>query len=246
LTTGRGPSQYGDVRSETLNALSDEDLRAIADRMGLGLPPDLERIFVVEEILEALEEDRLEEDRGAETPLYFEDVKYRSSEERVIEASPAPRLEPRYNETMIKALVRDPSWAFAFWDIAESERQAFEAVAEDWCLFLRITEASLPEDEKPLFFDIPVTIDDFQWYINLPRPEASYRIDLAAKLGSRSRVLARSGEIGVPRQRMAARSLPEEARRLLELSGLRDLAIEDADDDNPARILKADASGAER
>ena len=49
--------------SDKLDALSIEELYALADKTGLDLPLGLERPFIVEEILEALEEDS--EDRRA-------------------------------------------------------------------------------------------------------------------------------------------------------------------------------------
>jgi hypothetical protein len=224
------------VRSENFESLSDEDLRAIADRMGLGLPAELDRVFVIEEILDALEEDSPEGESGPESQIYIEDRKYWCKDCPDIGAGFVPRLEPRYNETMIKALVRDPSWAFALWDISESERSALDASGEDSQFFLRVTELG---EGPPSFFDIPITTDDLQWYINLPRPEARYRIDLAAKTGSRFRILAHTCEIAVPRQHIDGRGSIQETRDLLLLSGYEDLDIEETSDDNPLRILRS-------
>lgn len=209
--------------------------------MGLGLPPDLDRVFVVEEIVDALEEETLERGPGAEKPLYVEDAKYWCREEAGVVPDCPPGLEPRYNETVIRALVRDPSWAFALWDIAESDRNSLELTNEDSQLLLRVTETSSKDGEKSLFFDIPITPDDLQWYINLPRPEARYRIDLVAKIGARSRVLARSAEIAVPRQNVLPADGGDGKRRLLELSGIADLDIEVVVEDNPRRILRSGA-----
>ncbi len=226
-----------------MESLSDDDLRAIAERMGLGLPPDLDRVFIVEEIVEALEEDSLDQGPGAEKLLYVEDAKYWCRDESGAVPDCPPKLEPRYNETCIKALVRDPSWAFALWNISESDREVLELGREDAQLFLRVTEISDFDAERSLFFDIPITMDDLQWYINLPHSEARYRIDLITKVNSRARVLARSAEIAVPRQTIDPDQRPPEIRRLLELSGIGDFDIETIDEDNPSRILRSSASG---
>ncbi|HUX42348.1 MAG TPA: DUF4912 domain-containing protein [Rectinemataceae bacterium] len=230
------------MTSENFESLSDQDLQAIADRMGLGLPPDLDRIFVVEEIVEALAEDRLERDRGTEAPLYVEDAKYWCSDEGGARSQEnPPRLETRYNETIIKALVRDPSWAFALWDISETDRGAIEAASEESKLFLRVSETDDRDGGRPPFFDIPITVDDSQWYINLPRPEARYRIDLAFRSDGKVRALARSLDFVVPRQYIGEISPSAPDRRLLELSGLSELSIEKVEDENPSRILRAGA-----
>ncbi len=233
------------MTSENFESLSDQDLRALADRMGLGLPHDLDRVFVVEEIVEALAEERLERDRATEAPLYVEDAKYWCGDDG---ASRAPeqqtKLESRYNETAIKSLVRDPSWAFALWDISETDRAAIEAANEDSRLFLRVTEIDLREGGRSPYFDIPVGVDDSNWYINLPRAEARYRIDLAFRHDGKVRALARSLEFVVPRQYIGDVILSAEDRRLLELSGLAELAIERGEDENPSRILHGlEASG---
>ncbi|HUX36681.1 MAG TPA: DUF4912 domain-containing protein, partial [Rectinemataceae bacterium] len=221
------------MRSENFESLSDQDLRAIADRMGLELPQSLDRIFVVEEIVEALAEDRLERDRGTEAPLYVEDAKYwcRSDTESP-EGDGQQRLQQRYNETGIKALVRDPTWAFTLWDISETDRAAIDAAGEDSRLFLRVTEVD-QRGGKPSFFDIPVSLEDSQWYINLPRPEARYRIDLAFRSDGKVKSLAHSLDLVVPRQYIGDSALPDEGRRLLDLSGIADLAIEFVEEDNP-------------
>jgi len=223
--------------------LSDDDLRAIADRMGLGLPPELERLFVVEEILEALEEDKLERIRGSESPVGYEDAKCWSGDDGELASDNPPRLDARYNETMIKALVRDPSWAFAFWDIAEADLLALDPACDSCQLFLRVAETGERGDERPGTFDIPVAREDFQWYINLPRPEATYRIDLAVRSGTKVRVLARSMAIAVPRQHGEFEGLDGKARRLLELSGVAALDIVDEVEENPARILRDEPVG---
>ena len=44
---------------ERLNGLSIEALYALAEKMGIDLPTGLERLFVMESILEAFEEDQI-------------------------------------------------------------------------------------------------------------------------------------------------------------------------------------------
>lgn len=234
------------MTSENFESLSDQDLHKMADRMGLDLPPDLDRLFVVEEIVEALEEERLDRDRGTDAPLYVEDAKYwfRDKGPAADAGEAPPALPARYNETAIRALVRDPSWAFAFWDVSETDRGAIEAAGDEGKLFLRVTEPDVRDGDKPPFFDIPVDVDDSQWYINLPRPEARYRIDLVFKQEGRLRSLTRSFEFEVPRQTIPEGIVTDANRRLLELSGIADLAVEFVEDDNPSRILRDSRGGA--
>lgn len=236
-------SQNGFVTSEKLSSLSVEDLYLLAERMGLDLPAGLERVFVLEEILDVLAEDSAERLASRGDALRVEEMKYSGAGADDIEIAREPEavLERRYNETMVRALVRDPSWAFAFWDISDAERAALRGGEQSAALFLRVSELD-GETAKREFFDIPVTFDDLQWYINLPRSGVRFRIDLCARHGaSRLRVLARSNEVEAPRQSLSVGSPRPDSRvfELLRLSGLGELHIDAPPADNPQRILSA-------
>ncbi len=228
------------MTSEKLASLSVEDLYLLADRMGLDLPSGLERVFVLEEILEALEEDSEDRLAARGDALRVEEMKYSGSEpDAPFMQREAPQaLERRYNETMVRALVRDPSWAFAYWDISDAERASLAGEESAASLFLRVTETDGEEGRRE-FFDIPVSHDDIQWYINLPRPGVRFRIDLCARrASSRFRTLARSNEVSAPRQALAAPASTLDARALalLRLSGLEEFHIEAGEGGNPQRL----------
>lgn len=239
------PSQNKSVISEKFDSLSDEELFALAEKLGLDLPPDLDRLFVVEELCDALAEESAERRSVGEAPLHVEEKKFACSETEDLELSSPPPPAVRYSETMIRAIVRDPAWAFAFWDISDAERSFLRAEENESSLLLRVTEVGAEEECRKSSFDIPVAEDDLQWYINLPRPKARYRIDLCLRLGrpgpgGRIKVLARTGEVAVPRQVLdeGLDRFEPEAAELLRLSGLDSLHIEPPRDDNPQRILK--------
>jgi hypothetical protein len=236
------------VTSEKLDALSLEELYVITDRIGLDLPPGLERIFVLEELLEALDEDSKDRRAPRDAAVHVEEKKFCCRDSDDLDSALSPtRVERRYNETIIRAIVRDPSWAFAFWDLADAER--FSPGTEDNTakLFLRVTELAAGADEGHReYYDIPVAGEDFQWYINLPRPGVCFRIDLCARDGAishgRTRVLARSNDVAAPRQTLSSPAKEIDARgmELLVLSGIDDLHIESTRDINPQRILQED------
>ena len=174
------------MNSDKLDALSLEELYTLADKTGLDLPPGLDRPFVVEEILEVLEEDS--EDRRAEQgeAVHIDEKKY--SGLRIgdfdLVLGPDESLATRYNETMIRAIARDPSWAFAYWDVSDSEIEALRGEDSTAGLFLRVAEIGPPgeqSDGQREYFDIPVADNDLQWYINLPRSGVRFRIDLCAR-----------------------------------------------------------------
>jgi hypothetical protein len=244
------------VKTEKLEALTLEELYALADRTGLDLPPGLERPFVIEEIAEALEEDEEEsEERRAfqGEALHIDEKKY--SDLRIDDIGPEPSsvseeaIVSRYNETMIRAIARDPSWAFAYWDVSDADIAAMRGDENTAGLFLRV--AGIGQDEGKAaseghqeYFDIPVNDGDLQWYINLPRSGVRFRIELCARrLGfGKFRVLARSNEVESPRQSLA---LPKDgfgtvSYMLLSLSGIEDLPLDDLPDGNPLCIFHTD------
>ena len=237
------------MKPEKFESLSDEAVHALAEKMGLDLPKDLERVFVIEEILSALEEDSNDRRSSGIASVRLEETKFSVSEFDDVDSclDAAPCIEHVYNETSIRVLVRDPSWAFAFWEIADSEHANIYSVDGSFFLFLRVSELGEEDGagQKRDFFDIPVSDDDNQWYINLPRPKTRYRIELCARISNKVRVLARSGDVAVPRQFLdvSVAGLEPETAELLRLSGLEKLDIEPPADDNPQRILKSGPLG---
>jgi hypothetical protein len=230
-----------------LDALSLEELYALADKTGIDLPPGLERPFVVEEILEALEEDSKDRKEYQGEAVHIDEKKYSGLRIGDIEVDigAGDSLVKRYNETMIRAIARDPFWAFAYWDVSDSELEALRGEESSAGLFLRVAElGSAPEgcDAHKDYFDIPVADNDSQWYINLPRSGVRFHIDLCARRGAQGgkiRVLARSNEVESPRQGIAvpASELGSATRELIALSGVEETSAYIESAENPRRLL---------
>jgi len=235
------------VRTEKFETLSLEDLYVLADKTGLDLPPGLERPFVIEELLDVLQEDS--EDRRATQgeALHIDEKKYSGLRigEFPVDLGLTESIVSRYNETAIRALVRDPSWAFAYWDVSDVELSALRGEESSAGLFLRVVEIEPTADRNDSLrdhFDIPVADNDLQWYINLPRSGVHFRIDLCARRGGhagKSRILARSNEVESPRQNLASSvdALDARSYELLALSGVEDIPILSPSEGNPLRIL---------
>ena len=235
------------VRTDKLDILTLDELYALADKTGLDLPPGLERPFVVEEILEVLEEDSEDRREAQGEEVHIDEKKYSGLRIGDFDADIGlgDSLATRYNETMIRAIARDPSWAFAYWDVADADIEMLRGDEGAAGLFLRVAEIG-PHgehgDSQREYFDIPIADNDLQWYINLPRSGVRFRIDLCARRGGQAgkfRVLARSNEVESPRQSLAAsaETLDPSSCELLALSGAEDIPLDDAPEGNPLRIL---------
>lgn len=221
--------------------LSDKELMLLAEHMGIYLPEGLDRPFIVEEILSALEDDDHERVFSHDGTGHVEEKKLSGCGSLPTLAAENTEIPSRYNETMIRALPRDPAWIYAYWDIAE-QRPFFTGGEEaEANLFLRVVELDPASSDRKDFFDISISYDDWKWYINIPQPGGYYRVDLCLRMKAKTRVLARSNELKMPVYfiRNTAR-IPQITKSLLILSGIEGLHLTEPREENPNRILMAD------
>jgi len=228
------------VNPEKLSMLSDKELLLLAERIGIYIPEGLDRVFIVEEIISALEDEDRDRVFSHDGTGHVEEKKLsggtfvpRPSSERV-------SIPERYNETMIRALPRDPSWIYAYWDIAEQKRSPLLEEDSEAGLFLRVSELDPQSEHKKDFFDIGISLDDWKWYINVPQPGSTYRVDLCVHKGDKIKALARSNEVRMPIYYMRRAQLPQITKSLLILSGIEGLHLTEPRAENPNRILAAD------
>ncbi len=214
---------YTHVDAEKLSLLSDEELRLLAEKMGIYVPEGLDRVFLIEEIIDAFEDDTAEKSFSHDTPDHVEEKKLTGTgfiPGRLEEIA----IPDHYNETYIVAIVRDPLWIFSFWDIAESVREKIIAEMEEPKLLLRASESN--DAESAFHYEISANFDDRKWYINVPYAKRSYRIDLCVAKFQKIKVLARSNIVRMPSQYMdMSVKLPQMTKSLLILSGSEELHL---------------------
>jgi hypothetical protein len=191
-----------------LDSLTTRELVRIADKCGIDIPPSLERVFIIGELLDYAGE---EEEDGEQGETLLESPDYP-------ETAPVPR---RYNITFIDVMVRDPLWVFAFWEVKEHDRNIFEADPGFSGYRLRVAgNGPAPS------FTIQVDPDDTARYLGFSeypaQPEAGFRVELRAGVGETSEVLAVSRAFRLPR--LPGRN-DFEASPLSLLSGLNDFPI---------------------
>lgn len=153
-------------------------------------------------------------------------------------ATPTPRTNPieahavpyndlpfSYNETKLILLVRDPTWAYSYWDFSEGTWH--------WIEKLRSGEPGM----RPLLrvynmnqenhFDLAVQLEAKNWYIDLGLPDTTFEAELGL-LDSRGKfyVIARSNRVRTPRNGPSPNIDPEwsygpsEFEELYKLSGV--------------------------
>ncbi len=188
------------MTEERLFSFSYQQLLDISKRGNIPVTPGVDKGALVHEILEALEEERNEREELNNLAILMESRKFSIFRDEDLDLGQDEDLDLplRYNETGITLLLRDPSWVFCYWDLADQKARSMAADSSFAGLFLRVVELNSrewSEAEVRDFFDIPVTFNDFRRYINLPCQDSFYCIELRAVFGEDSFLVSRSNVI---------------------------------------------------
>jgi len=180
-----------------LESLTTDDLLAIADKLGIDIPDNPDRIFIIEELLDFSSR----EEGGS-----FAGKEAGTTDLILTESVPLPK---QYNITFIDVMIRDPLWAFVFWEIKVSEKELFERDENFDGYYLKVCRL----DNNPSgngnngLFMVPVKSDDTAWYLNLsPAFEADiswsdqsqFKVEFCASVGGLETVLAVSNPVRLP------------------------------------------------
>jgi hypothetical protein len=148
------------------------------------------------------------------------------------EPSAVPPIPWSYGECRITALVRDPYWLFAYWEIGDTKREeiARRCGHQAWsesCPVLRLYDVT-----NLYFFDSrrysEISINDYanNWYIRAGQPNRTFCIELGRVRPDGSYIfLARSNFVSTPRDQISEvidedwLLLPEYAVRLCQRIG---------------------------
>ena len=234
------------MTKERLQRLPLSSLLEIAVKEGITVPEGMDRETLIEEIQEALEEDRDEREQSNNSAMRIKEKKYDVIQDEELEPQEKTDypLPDRYNETRIVALLRDPLWAFAYWDLSDSDIEPIQSSPDFGDLFLRVHEASADKSqagENESFFDIPVKLNDSSWYINLPNPGELYWIELCWSVDEKEHILCRSNTIRSPLGGVALDYIHDMLdgadSDVLTLAGLNESTLTSLRDKIPQRIL---------
>lgn len=161
-----------------LETLSSADLIAIADDYGIDIPDNLNRRFIIGELLEIGEE--LEQEQNSAPNEMVED------ESQKIEVS--GELPESFNETEIQVVLRNPVWAYVYWDISQVDLKSLENGSPNNSSFskfshfaLRVSYFENPDDQNPVdFFDVNLDKTTRAQYVLLENGRKFFRVDLVA------------------------------------------------------------------
>ena len=168
-----------------LDSMSTTELISLCDEYGISVPDDLNRLFIIGELLEASMESQPEE----ESVKIVED-----------DGDMPENLPKSYNNTCVDAILRNPAWLFVFWDIKESDSSSLKSDPAFTDLFLHVSFPKSEDDRAPEYsFDVNIDFENNEQYVLIPSGNRYVKIDLAASFnGKKTDVLASSRYIEIP------------------------------------------------
>lgn len=103
-----------------------------------------------------------------------------------------------YGETKLVLMVRDPYWAYSYWDFSgETWNWIQQKFSEDPSLKSMIRVHDL---EARRSYDLLISLETKNWYLHLGVPDHRYRAELGIGNGrDRFYLIARSNEVRTPR-----------------------------------------------
>jgi len=113
-------------------------------------------------------------------------------------------LPPSYGDTKLIALVRDPEWVFAYWEISDTTRAEFNIPKgkHNKEMAFRVYDATgiqFDGTNAVSWFDVPINDYAVSWYLKLPESGRTYIIDLGVYSDDGIfRTIARSNPVMLP------------------------------------------------
>ena len=141
-----------------------------------------------------------------------ERAKYELFAAPAAEAAYRQELPRGYGETGITVLVRDPHWAYAYWEIEPQHlgqtQQAIGEDAADARIILRvydITGIDFTGANARHYYDIVVNVRIGSWYLTLGAADRTYCVDIGLRTAKGAfYMLARAQVVHTPRAGMSA------------------------------------------
>ena len=189
-----------------LESLTNDELIKTADSFGMDIQDDTDRVLIIEELLEFSSSDLIDNSSDNQEKAEF-------SKWNLVESAPLPS---QYNITFIDVIIRDPLWAFVFWEIKAQDKEQFEKTQDFSGYYLKVSPASGPAKLPPAsfsgkkadkIFSVLVNPNDTAWYLGLNpgaaeelsfHEQIQYKIELCAGLGDGEMVLAVSNPVRLP------------------------------------------------
>ena len=191
-----------------LETLSFADLVALADEYGVDVPEDLDRRFLIAELLELAQEEA-----GQNEEMIISSA---SGSEKSV-------LPGNYNETQISFVFRNPAWIFVFWNINENDFAALKNDSGELKLricFMKDPKEPIPEEA----FELQASTTNQEQYVLIPAGKSYLKVELVYSALSGGKVLAFSPVLSIPHGADLVNEMQpgsyEDIPQILKLSGM--------------------------
>jgi hypothetical protein len=215
-----------EVSRSYLESLTTSDLIKMADNLGVDIPPELDRIFIIEELLDisnplyyvdnSADTTDSTEPQGEAVPIIK--LNGESAGSGAIESAPLPK---QYSITFIEVMIRDPLWAFVFWEIKNQDKEQYEKYPDFDGYFLKVSSIaangnsvagkassfSQAGERDDSVFTVTIGSNDNAWYLGFtPAREnaftsgdpVQYIVELCVRTKSEDIILASSNPFILP------------------------------------------------
>jgi len=129
-------------------------------------------------------------------------------------------------------MLRDPVWAFVFWEIKTQDRQIYEGTPGFCGYQLRLVSLQSGKQAEDESFSIDVDIMDRAWYVCFPSSNGWFKVELRMKKTKETVLLAESPPFKLPESINTLRNSIDTnpLAPILLLSGLDQLEITHTND----------------
>ena len=162
-----------------LESATTRELIKLADKAGIDIPPELDRIFIIRELLDLVLDEKtniepLSEKTDNPAGLKIINPAFPGNSPLDLKTASLPL---QYHITYLEVLPRDPQWVFVFWEIKAQDRERFEADSRFDGYALKAMEnkkqkenytGSCLNSDFTESFTVPVGKDDNSWYLGFP------------------------------------------------------------------------------
>jgi len=178
--------------------MSASDLKKLAAQQGIIVSADMDKDDLIDAVVDAFEESRLERLDDDNWTIQSEAKKYDIFKDEVFSLDRNVTINDSFNDSKIEVILVNPLMAFVFWEIGEDKKSVAHRCSRHNDLFLRVHEKGLDNGSES-YFDIPVKNEDYKWYITLPSNGCQYYVDLMIR-NPDDIVIASSNRIESPRK----------------------------------------------
>ncbi len=180
------------LSKQYLESISTEELLKISEIYGLFIPDNLDRNFIIQELLELAENDEEEKEKSSIVLSKFIEEKEADDVEiddieLCASAKGSKKMKISYSSTEIHLLLRDPMWLFAFWDFSKTDFKKITTDLNFDTFILRVFLFKENNKKEPYdYYDIEIGTNDRSRYFYLSFDDVLTRVAIFARYNDQS------------------------------------------------------------